>query len=140
MSICNPDIFFSNINKGEKLLGIDYGDKIFGLAISDENLKISNPLGTIKRNNIGGIVIGWPLNMDGSQGFRCDATRDFCYALLKIHDIPICLHDERLSSLEAEEVLKEGNVSKKKLKFLINSVAASLILQDFLNFNKHLVN
>ena len=150
MTICNPDIFFSKIKKGEKLLSIDYGDKFVGLAISDERFTISNPFDTIRRKNfkflveniikiidqhsIGGIVLGWPINMDGSEGPRCDATRDFSYAFIKVYNIPICYHDERLSTYEAESFLEKIKVPKKKIKTLTNSLAASFILQDFLNY------
>ena len=152
MSICNPHIFFSKINKGERLLGIDYGDKFLGLAMSDEGLIISNPLVTLERkkflnlvesiikiikvNKIGGIVIGWPLNMDGSQGFRCDATRDFSYAFLKKYECPIFFQDERFSTSFAKETLKGSKFKKKKLKHLENSIAASWILQSFLDSQK----
>ena len=149
MSICNPHIFFSKIKKGERLLGIDYGDRFLGLALSDESLIIANPLVTlerkrflnlvesivkiIKNNKIGGIVIGWPLNVDGSEGFRCDATRDFSHAFLKLYECPICFQDERFSSDFAKEALKDSKFKKKKIKLLENSIAASWILQSFLD-------
>ena len=84
---------------------MDVGDKNIGVAISDQGLKFANPLSIIKRNKlkltsqklisiikneeIGGLVLGWPINMNGTQGPRCDSTRDFAHAILKIYDIPM---------------------------------------------------
>ena len=153
MSICKPDIFFSKIKKGGKLLSIDYGNKFVGLAISDERLKISNPFDTIRRKNfkflvenivkvitkenIVGIILGWPINMDGTEGPRCDATRDFSHAFIKIYEIPICFHDERLSTNEAKNLLDKVKAPKNKVKILTNSLAASFILQDFLDIKNY---
>ena len=72
--------------------------------------------------------------MDGSEGPRCDATRDFSYAFINVCNIPICYHDERLSTYEAESFLEKVKIPKKKIKTLTNSLAASFILQDFLNY------
>ena len=87
----------------------------------------------IKSQRIGGFVIGWPLNMDGSEGPRCDSTRDFCYAFLRKFDIPICLHDERLSSIAVEKIMIEANLTRKKRFIRQDSLAASWILQSILD-------
>ena len=149
MTICNPVKFFSQILPGMRILCIDVGNKRVGLAISDIGLKFANPYLILKRNKfktltdnlisiiksqrIGGFVIGWPLNMDGSEGPRCDSTRDFCYAFLRKFDIPICLHDERLSSIAVEKIMIEANLTRKKRFIRQDSLAASWILQSILD-------
>ena len=105
MTIYNHVNFFSTI-VNNKIICLDLGDTNIGVAISDQGLKFANPLKVIKRKNfrttvekltsiielenIGGIVIGWPLNIDGTQGPRCDSTRDFAHAFFRKYKIPIC--------------------------------------------------
>jgi|TARA_B100001996_G_scaffold170153_1_gene129750 putative Holliday junction resolvase len=148
MTICNHVNFFSKIINN-KIICLDLGNKNIGVAISDQGLKFANPLNLIKRKNfkavtlkiisiikeenIGGIVLGWPINMDGSQGPRCDATRDFAHAFLRIFDIPICFHDERLSTIAADNILKNAEISKQKKKEKQDAIAASWILQSLLD-------
>ena len=149
MTICNHVNFFSRIINKNKIVGLDVGDKNLGVAISDQGLKFANPLSIIKRNKlkitsqklisiieneeIGGLVLGWPINMNGSQGPRCDSTRDFAHAFLRIYDIPICFHDERMSSVVADKVLINANLSRKKRESKQDAVAASWILQSLLD-------
>ena len=149
MTICNHVNFFSRIINRNKIVGLDVGDKNIGVAISDQGLKFANPLSIIKRNKlkltsqklisiikneeIGGLVLGWPINMNGTQGPRCDSTRDFAHAFLKIYDIPICFHDERLSSVAADKALMKANLSSKKRGAKQDAVAASWILQSLLD-------
>ena len=155
MTIYNHVNFFSKI-VNNKIICLDLGDKNIGVAISDQGLKFANPLKVIKRKNfrttvakltsiielenIGGMVIGWPLNIDGTQGPRCDSTRDFAHALLRNYKIPICFHDERLSSIAADNLLKETNLKRKQKEKKLDAVAASWILQSLLDVynNKNL--
>jgi len=135
-----------------RILAIDYGDKRIGLAISDALKITSQPLKTIqnqddiqvleeiqaiiKEYNISLIVLGLPLNMDGSEGFRVEATKDFKKVLEKEFAIPIVLEDERLSTAEVEKVLLSGDVSRAKRKETRDKLAASIILRKFLNKRK----
>ena len=140
--------FKKSIGKKSRLLGIDPGKKRVGIAISDENKLVSTPLKTIKKkntnlineilkiikeNNIKGIVVGNPINMDGSEGPRCDSTRDFAHAFLRIYTIPICFHDERLSTIAANNILRDSDISRQKKITRQDAIAASWILQSLLD-------
>ena len=157
MSIYNPVKFFSTIEPGSRLLGLDVGDKRIGLAISDQGLKFANPFSILKRNKfkfvvdnlitiikkeeIGGFIIGWPLNMDGTEGPRCDSTRDFAHAFLRRFEIPICFQDERLSSIAVEKIMIKADMTRKKRESRQDALAASWILQSILDtFNNNNLN
>ena len=149
MTICNTDKFFSLIPYHYRILGLDLGDKKIGVSISDKGLQIASPLMLLKRKNfkyvskilielikeekIGGLIIGWPLNMNGSEGPRCDSTRDFTYAFLKFHKIPICFYDERLSSVAIDKMMINSNLSRNKREQKQDSIVASWILQSALD-------
>ncbi len=131
------------------LLGIDPGTKTFGLAISDATRLIASPLFTIRRKKFSedvkelfaaydereaaGIVVGLPVNMDGSHGPRAQSVRDFCTNLLKVRDVPVFLWDERLSSAAVERTLLAGDMSRKKRAENIDKLAAAYILQGVLD-------
>jgi len=131
------------------ILGIDPGTKTFGLAISDKTRLIASPLHTIRRKKFSedatdlfetydakeavAIVVGLPVNMDGSQGPRAQSVRDFCINLLKVRDVPVFLWDERLSSAAVERTLLEGDISRKKRAENIDKMAAAYILQGVLD-------
>lgn len=133
-------------------MGIDYGDARTGLAVSDELQMIASPLKTLRSQSMRKdidyvarlaleysvclIVIGLPLNMDGSEGARASKTRAFGRVLERVSGIAVIYQDERLTSVEAEEILKEGNVRREKRRELIDSMAARLILQSYLDSNK----
>ena len=131
------------------LLGLDYGEKRIGVAISDTRKVISSNLRTILKKkpqlyidelkkicierNVGGIIIGFPLNMNGTEGPRCQATRSFAKKLTHA-GLPInAFWDERLSSAAAENILLEANSSRKRRKEIIDQVAANIILQSALD-------
>ena len=130
-----------------RILGIDYGDVRTGIAVSDESAFIATPLKThkvksmretidyvasvAKEYNVEKIVVGLPLNMDGSEGVRCQKTRAFGKVLQRVCGIEVLYVDERLTSAEAEEILKEGKVNLRKNKELVDSMAARLILQSY---------
>ena len=86
------------------------------------------------KQNIGGLVLGWPLNMDGSCGPRCDSIRDFAHALLKIRDIPIVFQDERLSTKAVESTMIAADVTRAKRAERLDALAACWILQSFLDY------
>ncbi len=142
---------FSHLSfeKGGRFLGCDLGEKTIGLALSDTTLKIATPFQVIHRTgwkkdsellfkiiedyHIVGIVMGFPLNMNGSEGPRCQSTRQFVVNLLTIHDLPVCLWDERLSTFAVTRTLLEADLSRAKRSKVVDKMAASYILQGFLD-------
>ena len=133
-------------------MGLDIGKKTIGLALGDPNHQIASPyrilwrkkftpdahnlIADIEEHNIGALVLGWPLNMDGKPGPRCDSVRDFAYAFLRLHDIPVCFHDERLSTKAVEATMLEADLSRGRRAEKRDALAASWILQsafDLLN-------
>ena len=143
---------FSNIKRSAgRLLGIDLGEKVIGVSICDPEWKISSPLVNINNkkfttsaeailkiideNKIAGLVIGLPLNMDGSENKKCQSVRQFGRNLLKIRDINICFFDERFSTVMAQENLDNSDMSWDRKQELIDKIAASYILQGFIDKN-----
>ena len=136
------------------LAGLDLGDKTIGVAVSDRIDAVATPLETIKRKkfgvdaerlmqiiaarDIGGIVLGLPRNMDGTEGPRCQSTRAFARNLSRLTDLPITFWDERLSTVAAEKALLEADTSRKRRAEVIDHVAASYILQGALDRLRHL--
>lgn len=131
-----------------RALGLDLGTKTLGLALTDVNSTISNPYKTLRYSNydellkelkiiideyeIGEIVLGLPKNMNNSQGFASERSKEFKSFLEKNVDLPITLVDERLSTVEAERYLLDDDMSRKKRKEHIDAVAASLILDTYI--------
>ena len=133
-----------------RLLGLDVGEKTIGLAISDSAYTIGSPLETIRRtkftkdaerisalveeNEIGGLVIGFPFNMDGSEGPRCQSVRQFSQNLEKVLGIPYVFWDERLSTAVVERMLvTEADMSRKRRAKVVDKLAAAYILQGALD-------
>lgn len=130
------------------LLGLDFGTKTIGIAISDSSMTVASPLETIKRkkfsadfehllalineNSVKGLVIGLPRNMDGSEGPRTQSTRAFVRNLEERLDLPMVLWDERLSTAAVERTLLEADASRKRRGEVIDKMAASFILQGAL--------
>ncbi|MBG07032.1 MAG: Holliday junction resolvase RuvX [Rhodospirillaceae bacterium] len=138
------------IPKGARLLGLDLGSKTIGLAISDSLFQIASPLETIRRRkftadaealkqiigerNVGGLILGLPKNMDGSEGPRSQSTRQFAENLLGNFEIPIAFWDERLSTVAVERILiDEADLSRQKRGEVVDKMAASYILQGALD-------
>lgn len=140
----------------QAIAGLDLGTKTIGVALSDRLLSVATPTETIKRKKftldaeallkivtsreIGGIILGLPRNMDGSEGPRAQSTRAFARNLSNLWDGPIGFWDERLSTVAAERALLEADTSRKKRAELIDHVAASFILQGALDRLRHLRN
>lgn len=136
------------------LAGLDLGEKTIGVAVSDLMWSVATPLETIRRKKftldakalqdilqarrIGGIVLGLPRNMDGSEGPRCQSTRAFARNFLRLRDIPVTFWDERLSTVAAERALLEADTSRKRRAEVIDHVAASYILQGVLDRFGHM--
>ncbi|WP_121061919.1 Holliday junction resolvase RuvX [Chachezhania antarctica] len=148
--ICDPfDEFARALPFGRALMGLDLGDKTIGVAVTDLMLSVATPLETVRRKkftldaeallkiiadrNIGGIVLGLPRNMDGSEGPRCQSTRAFARNLMQKTDLPIGFWDERLSTVAAERALLEADTSRRRRSEVIDHVAASYILQGALD-------
>lgn len=131
------------------LLGLDPGTKTLGLAISDRTRLIATPLKTIHRekfsldavqllkiyadNHATALIVGLPVNMNGTHGPRTQSVRDFCANLLKRQDLPIFLWDERLSTMAVTRSMLEADMSRKKRKENVDKLAASYILQGVLD-------
>lgn len=131
------------------ILGLDLGDKTIGVAVSDLSRSIATPIEVIRRvkftqdaerllaiiadRQAVGILLGLPLNMDGSAGPRVQSTQAFARNLTKLTDLPISFWDERLSTVAAERALLEGDASRKKRREVIDQVAAGYILQGALD-------
>jgi putative Holliday junction resolvase len=136
------------------ILGLDLGDKTIGVAVSDLTRSVATPIEVIRREkftldaqrllaivknrNAAGLILGFPLNMDGSEGPRVQSTRAFARNLEKLTDLPITFWDERLSTVAAERALLEADTSRKRRKEVIDQVAAGYILQGALDRLRHL--
>ncbi|SHE63738.1 putative holliday junction resolvase [Loktanella atrilutea] len=136
------------------LAGLDLGTVTIGVAVSDVLRGVATPMETIKRKKFGvdaaallnlcekrqitGLVLGLPLNMDGSEGPRCQATRAFARNLERLTPLPITYWDERLSTVAATRALLEADTSRKRRAEVIDHVAAAYILQGALDRIRHL--
>lgn len=150
MTLLTFNNFFQRpFGKGERILGCDVGEKTIGLALSDVNRTIASPFMVIHRAQwkhdgqillkiisdyrVVGVVVGFPLNMDGSEGPRCQSIRQFVANLLALLDLPICLWDERLSTIAVTRTLLEADLSRAKRSKVVDKMAAAYILQGFLD-------
>ena len=136
------------------VMGLDLGTKTIGVALSDRLWSVASPHETVKRRKftldaarllevaaareVGGLILGLPRNMDGSEGPRCQSTRAFARNLSALTDLPIGFWDERLSTVAAERALLEADASRKRRAEVIDSVAASYILQGVLDRMRHM--
>jgi putative Holliday junction resolvase len=143
------DELLRGLQPGKVLAGIDLGTKTIGLAISDRSLAFAHPrpvimrrkfsidaeklLAAVQSENAGGIVVGLPVNMDGSEGPRAQASRAFVRNMERLTDLPFAFWDERLSTVAADRALIEMDVSRKKRETRIDSAAAAFILQGVLD-------
>jgi putative pre-16S rRNA nuclease len=143
------EVFAGAVAPMSALVGLDLGEKTIGVAVSDRIGAVASPLETIRRRKftldaerllaiiaerrIGGIVLGLPRNMDGSEGPRCQSTRAFARNLARLTEAPIGFWDERLSTVAAERALLEADTSRKRRSEVIDHVAAGFILQGALD-------
>jgi putative Holliday junction resolvase len=135
---------------GPALLGLDLGEKTIGVAISDATRSIASPLELIRKTKFtaeaerlfklmderraGGLVIGLPVNMDGTEGPRCQSNRAFARNLLRLQDLPIAFWDERMSSMAVNRMLiGEADVTRARRADLVDKAAAAWILQGALD-------
>lgn len=131
------------------LLGIDPGSKTFGLAVSDRTRMIATPVETIRRKKFMkdaeqilalydqrecvAMVVGYPINMDGSEGPRTQSVRDFATNLMGVRDVPILFWDERLSTAAVTRTLLEADTSRAKRAVNVDKLAAAYLLQGLLD-------
>lgn len=143
------DAFLAALPPTGALAGLDLGEKTVGVAVSDLRRLVATPLETVKRKKftldaarlleiakargLAGFVLGLPLNMDGSEGPRCQSTRAFARNLSALTELPIGFWDERLSTVAAERALLDFDTSRAKRAEVIDHVAAGFILQGFLD-------
>lgn len=141
--------FMGGMSRGARLFGIDLGTKTIGIAMSDVELSLATPLETIRRVKftpdvgklkvlaerfgVGGLVMGLPLNMDGTEGPRSQATRAFVRNMKPLLPLPVLFWDERLTTVAATRMLIGADTSRAKRAELVDKVAASYILQGALD-------
>ena len=139
-----------------RVIGLDYGSKTVGVALSDELMLTAQPLTTIHRDrptklrqtlaqieqiieqyDVDRIVVGWPKTLDNEEGERCEKTKEFGDMLENRTGLEIIYQDERLTTAQADGVLEQGGIRKDKRKQYIDKMAASLILQNYLDTLSH---
>lgn len=148
------EAFLAALPPNRAVAGLDLGTATIGVALSDLRRQVATPIEVIRREKFtidaarllalleargaAGIVLGLPLNMDGSMGPRVQATQAFARNLERLTPLPICYWDERLSTVAAERALLEADTSRKRRKEVIDQVAAGYILQGALDRMAHL--
>lgn len=141
--------FIETLAPRARLIGVDLGTKTIGLALSDVELRIATPLETIKRvkftpdvqqikelvsrYEVGGLVFGLPLNMDGTEGPRSQATRAFVRNLKPLLPLPVLFWDERMSTMVVTRTLLDADASRAKRADAVDKMAAAYILQGALD-------
>ncbi len=150
MAITAIELIKGKLTPEQRLLGLDVGTKTVGLALSDVSLTVATPMKTVRRGkfaedarrlrtiiaaeDVGGLIIGLPLNMDGTEGPRCQSVRQFTENLLEHIDLPMVFWDERLSTKAIERVLtEEADMARKRRAEVVDKMAAAYILQGALD-------
>jgi putative Holliday junction resolvase len=155
MAIRNPQALKALLAPGQRLMGLDLGEKTIGVAVSDPGLMVASPVGTVRRTKftedvkqlaklmqgraVGGIVVGLPVNMDGTQGPRCQSVRHFAENLVKRADLlgaepEIAFWDERLSTVAVNRFLiEEADMTRNRRAQAVDKMAAAYILQGVLD-------
>ena len=147
------DIEIISKTKG-KLLGVDFGDTRTGLAVSDPSRLLASGIGYVspggiekcadtvsdiaREQGVAAIVVGLPVNMDGSEGSRAARCRKFAYMLSERTGLPVAMFDERMTTMTASRYLNETNTRGKKRKTVIDTLSAQIILQNCLDRLKYL--
>jgi putative pre-16S rRNA nuclease len=150
MPLFNLTELKSSLTRNQRLLGLDPGSKIIGIALSDVLLTLATPFGSIRRGKLsanaaeiaaiagredaGGLVVGLPLSMDGTVGPAAQAARDWTFALSDATGLPAALWDERLSSAAVNRFLTaEADLSRRKRAGVVDRMAAAWLLQSALD-------
>jgi putative Holliday junction resolvase len=156
MTVVPLEDLAARVDRGKRLLGLDLGEKTIGVAISNRGLTVASPLETIRRGKftqdaaalaelcdergVGGLVLGLPVNMDGSEGPRCQSVRQFAANLGELAGIalPVAFWDERLSTAAVERLLvDEADMSRRRRGQVVDKMAAAYILQGALDALGH---
>ena len=148
MTVVDLDGLRSQLRPGQRLLGLDLGEKTIGLALSDTSLTVATPLKTLARgkfktdtgaigalvaeHDVGGLIVGLPLNMNGKDGPSAQSARAFARNFAAVSDCPIALVDERLSTAAVTRTLIEADTSRRRRGQLVDKMAAAYILQGAL--------
>jgi putative Holliday junction resolvase len=154
LSIVDLAALNARLAPGARLLGFDLGEKTIGLALSDTSRSIATPTETLARgkfstdavkiekiiaeHSVGGLVVGLPLNMDGSDGPSAQSARAFARNFAARSDIPIVLQDERLSTAAVTRTLIDADASRKRRSEVVDKMAAAYILQGALDRLRHM--
>jgi putative Holliday junction resolvase len=149
MLLNDPKELRAAVPPGRRVMGLDVGTKTIGLALSDTRLVIASPLQTIRRrrfrddvaallalvdrHEIGGLVIGLPLSLAGSDSPRTQSVRQFARNLLVVRDMPVAFWDERLSTAAVTREMIAHDMTRKRRAEIVDRVAAAYILQGFLD-------
>ncbi len=150
MTLFNLSDLRAGLGREARLIGLDLGSKTIGVALSDVTLLLASPYGSLRRGKLGqnaaeiaaiaaregagGVVVGWPLGLDGSEGPAAQAARDWTGALAAATGLGAALWDERLTSAAANRMLiGEADLSRRKRAAVVDKVAAALILQAALD-------
>ena len=149
MIIPTPTEFSQILPKQARVMGIELGSKTIGMALSDLLRMVATPFDTIRRTKFGadskvllghldkhqvaGLVIGWPVEMSGQTGSRCQSTMAFVTNMLALRDLPVLLWDERLSTSAVTRTLLEADTSRAKRALVVDKMAAAYILQGALD-------
>jgi putative pre-16S rRNA nuclease len=153
MAIIELSALKAAVRTGQRLLGLDLGEKTIGLALSDTHLIVATPLETLARtkfkpdaeklallvaqHDVGAIVVGLPRNMDGSEGPAAQSARAFARNFASLSLCPVVLWDERLSTLAVTRTLIDADASRKRRAEVVDKMAAAYILQGVLDWLKH---
>ncbi|MCP4327991.1 MAG: Holliday junction resolvase RuvX [Alphaproteobacteria bacterium] len=137
------------LESGQRLMGLDVGSKTVGIAVSDSDFRIATPVEILRRTkfradaerlfetvvdrNVGGLVIGLPVNMNGSEGPRCQSVRQFVANLIERRDMPATFWDERLSTVAVTRTMLDADISRKRRGKVVDKLAAAYILQGALD-------
>ncbi|KQZ16884.1 Holliday junction resolvase [Mesorhizobium sp. Root552] len=149
MNVIEVEDLPAHLASGKTVAGLDLGDKTIGVAISDQRFSFAHPrpviirrkfsldaaalLQMLQKESVGAVVIGLPINMDGSEGPRAQKSRAFVRNMAQLTELPFAFWDERLSTVAAERTLIEMDFSRNKRSGKIDSAAAAFILQGVLD-------
>jgi len=149
MPVLNPNDFAMALPKQSRVMGLDLGSKTIGMALSDLLRVVATPFDTIRRSKfscdskvlldhlnthqVAGLVVGWPVEMSGQTGPRCQSTLAFVNNMLALRELPVLLWDERLSTSAVTRTLLEADTSRAKRAQVVDKMAAAYILQGALD-------
>ena len=145
MQFAKPHEILALKNQKNRIIGMDYGQKHVGVSLCDFTWTSATPYKVlsqaellqqftvlVQRESIVAMVIGWPINMNGTVGPQCEAVESFVKKLMKHCELPVCAWDERLSTMAVHRTMIEADLSRKRQKEVVDKMAAAYMLQGFL--------